>query len=710
MDNDEDELLRSVALRNANSIFAARQRAEQELVLAKQALELKTEELGRTLAQMRVADIHLRETEAKFRVLAQAMPNHVWTASPEGQLDWFNDKVYQYSGLSLEDLAGQGWVAIVHPDDVSGASRAWADSLASGQPYETEFRIRRHDGVYRWHLIRALPAEMEAGAMRWIGTNTDIEDHKAVESELAALNASLEQRVEERTRDRDRIWRLSTDLMLVAKFDGSIHAVNPAWKTLLGWTEADLLGTSFLNLVHVDDRERTMVEAAALAGGRTTLNFENRFRHKEDSFRAIAWTALPDATFVHAVGRDITAENAAAAALKEAEDRLRQSQKMEAIGQLTGGIAHDFNNLLQGITGSLELVKRRIAQGRAADVDSFIDDALAAAHSAAALTHRLLAFSRRQALDPKPLVVNPLLASIEDLFRRTLGEHVRLEMVLAPDLWQTLCDPNQLESAVLNLAINARDAMEGGGKLTIETSNARLDHSCAARTPDLNPGDYVCIAVSDSGVGMTPAVQERAFEPFFTTKPMGKGTGLGLSMIYGFARQSGGACKIYSEPGKGTSVKLYLPRHSGQGAASVRTMVEEPGRDEGNGEVVLVVEDEQLVRGLVVDLLSERGYRVVEAADGSAALETLRAERLVDLLLTDIGLPDMTGRQLAEAARARHVNLKVLFMTGYANNAAVANGVLAPGMAMITKPFALDALAARVRTMLDAPMHRAAER
>jgi CheY-like chemotaxis protein len=324
---------------------------------------------------------------------------------------------------------------------------------------------------------------------------------------------------------------------------------------------------------------------------------------------------------------------------------------MEAVGQLTGGIAHDFNNLLQGITGSLDLVQKRVAQGRTGELDRFISGAMTSANRAAALTHRLLAFARRQPLDPKPVNANPVLASMEDLLRRTLGETITMELVLAGGLWLTLCDANQLESAILNLAINARDAMPKGGKLTIETCNAYLDSAYAARARDVSPGQYVCICVTDTGTGMSPEVAERAFDPFFTTKPIGQGTGLGLSMIYGFARQSEGYCKIYSEVGQGTTIKLYLPRYRGA------TVEEEPapGLKDAHaaeaGEVVVVVEDEPVVRGLIVEVLIELGYRALEAHDGPSGMALLESTPRVDLLITDIGLPGINGRQVADAAR-----------------------------------------------------------
>jgi signal transduction histidine kinase/CheY-like chemotaxis protein len=390
------------------------------------------------------------------------------------------------------------------------------------------------------------------------------------------------------------------------------------------------------------------------------------------------------------------------AELEQAHEALRQAQKMEAIGQLTGGIAHDFNNLLTGITGSLELMQRRLQQGRTAEVDRFAAAAMASARRAGALTHRLLAFARRQPLDPKPVDANRLVRSIEELLRRTIGENVELEIVTAGGLWMTLCDPHQLENAILNLAINARDAMPDGGKLTIETCNAHLDNAYAAKQRDITPGQYVCICVTDTGTGMTSDVLAKAFDPFFTTKPLGQGTGLGLSMIYGFARQSEGHAKIYSEEGKGTTIKLYLPRHYGE-AEDDENVAGELGDEHRaeHGEVVLVIEDEAAVRDLVVEVLRDLGYRTLEAVDGPSGFKILQSRKRIDLLVTDIGLPGLNGRQVADAARLIRPDLKILFMTGYAENATIANGVLEPGMQMITKPFAIETLATRIRGMIE---------
>jgi PAS domain S-box-containing protein len=508
----------------------------------------------------------------------------------------------------------------------------------------------------------------------------------------------LERRVEERTRERDRIWQVSRDLLLVADLHGTFIAVNPAWRHLLGWSEEELVGRTAAWLNHPDDVQPTREELERLVRGEATFGFENRFRHKDGHYLSFAWTAALEAGMIYAVARNVTHEKEAAAALRQVQDQLRQSQKMEAIGQLTGGIAHDFNNLLQGITGSLDLVQRRIEQGRTEEVGRFLSGAMTSANRAAALTHRLLAFSRRQPLDPRPLEINPLLASMESLIQRTVGERIEAELLLAADLWPTLCDANQFEAAIVNLAINARDAMPRGGKLTIETCNMRLDDP--AQGQGVPQGDYVCVSVTDTGIGMAPDVVERAFDPFFTTKPMGHGTGLGLSMIYGFARQSDGYARISSELERGTTVKLFLPRLLDEAETPMSAASVETGSDGDGRTIVMVVEDEAVVRLLVVELLHELGYDVCDYPDAVPALDVLRSPQRIDLLVTDIGLPGMNGRQLADAARAVRPDLRVLFMTGYAENAAIASGFLDPGMALITKPFALDTMSARIREIM----------
>ena len=383
------------------------------------------------------------------------------------------------------------------------------------------------------------------------------------------------------------------------------------------------------------------------------------------------------------------------------EEALRQAQKMEAVGQLTGGIAHDFNNMLTGIIGSLELMRRRLARGRLEDLPNLIDLGVSSANRAAALTHRLLAFSRRQSLDSKPVRLNQLVQSMESLLQRSLNESINLSMQLAPDLWIAEADPHQLESALLNLVINARDAMADGGELRVQTSNQYLDEAFASAQPNLAPGDYVALSVSDTGMGMDPSVITRAFDPFFTTKPIGQGTGLGLSMIYGFSKQSRGHVAIDSTPGKGTTVHLYLPRCEKQPVEDVQVPPSESpmARD---GETVLIVEDDGAVRLLVCEVLRELGYRYIEAGDAGAAQPILASEQRIDLLISDVGLPGMNGRQLADVGRQLRPGLKVLFITGYAEHAEERAGFLEPGMQMITKPFAFEVLTAKVREMIGA--------
>ncbi len=387
------------------------------------------------------------------------------------------------------------------------------------------------------------------------------------------------------------------------------------------------------------------------------------------------------------------------AQLRSNEEALRQSQKMEAVGQLTGGIAHDFNNMLTGIIGSLELLRRRLARGKLDDLDSLIDLGVTSANRAAGLTHRLLAFSRRQSLDSKPVNINELVSSMGELLQRSINESIKLDMRLTDQLWTAEVDPNQLESALLNLVINARDAMPSGGRLTVETTNRHLDSVFTAAYGPLSPGDYVELSVSDTGCGIPEAIMGRVFDPFFTTKPIGQGTGLGLSMIYGFARQSHGHVTIYSEVDKGTTVSLFLPRYMGEiiNPEATNPMLAPFASD---GETVLIVEDDPAVRVLVSTVLKELGYAYVEAGDAHAAVPIIESGQRIDLMISDVGLPGMNGRQLAEIGRQLRPGLKVLFITGYAEHAAVRGGFLDPGMQLITKPFTFDLLTAKVREMI----------
>lgn len=498
--------------------------------------------------------------------------------------------------------------------------------------------------------------------------------------------------------ERQRLFEMSRDLFGIATFDGYLKSINPAWSSALGRSEEDLLARPFAEIIHPDDLDETVNVIAALMKGVPVHQFLVRLLTQEGEPIAFSWSAVPDSTpgsgLFYTVGRDITED-------LRREEMLRQSQKMEAVGQLTGGLAHDFNNLLTGISGSLDLIESRLAQGRTAEVSRFITAAQGAANRAASLTHRLLAFSRRQTLSPKPTDVKQLVAGMGDLISRTIGPGIQLETVNAAGLWPSLIDPHQLENAILNLCINARDAMPDGGRITIETANRWFDQR-SARDRGVEPGQYISVCVSDTGVGMTPAVQAKAFDPFFTTKPIGVGTGLGLSMVYGFAKQSGGAANIYSELGQGTMLCIYLPRHLGEGELA-EPLPEPASVPRGAGETVLVIDDEPTVRMLVSEVLSDLGYTAIEAEDGATGLKVLESDARVDLLITDVGLPGgLNGRQVADAARSKRPDLKVLFITGFAENAVLSHGHLAPGMHVMTKPFAMDSLGIRIRELIEA--------
>jgi len=651
----------------------------------------------------------LRESEARFRQMADAVPQIVWITDAEGRAEFFNKQWWDYTGVPYRPTtASQVAADHVHPDDAPSTMAAFEEARRTGTTFLVEHRIRSRTGAYRWFLVRGEPQRHEGAGeiIRWFGTSVDIDDRRRVEAALRTsearlqqFNDTLEAEIAARTGERDRMWNSSPDLMLVIDFKGVFRRVNPAWTSVLGYQPEELVGHHINEFVLSTDHEQT-TQAYELAAAGGCPAIINRYRHKDGSTRWISWVAAPYGEVTYATGRDITSERQQREELERAQEALRQSQKMEAVGQLTGGLAHDFNNLLAGISGSLDMMQTRIQQGRTIELDRYIVGAQGAAKRAAALTHRLLAFSRRQTLDPKPTDIIRLIAGMTDLIQRTVGPQIALETKAEERIWSTLVDPHQLENALLNLCINARDAMPDGGRITIGTAHLSLDAK-AAREHDLPPGDYVSLCVSDTGTGMTPDVIEKAFDPFFTTKPIGVGTGLGLSMTYGFARQSGGQVRIESEVGSGTTICLYLPRHDQDELAEAAA---EPVLVRGGtrGKSILVVDDEPLVRMLVVDAVEDLGHNALEADDGPGAMKVLRSDAPIDLLITDVGLPNgMNGRQVADAARELRPGLKVLFVTGYAENGVLSQGQLAPGMEVVAKPFDMAALSSQIDGLLN---------
>ncbi|KQT56155.1 histidine kinase [Methylobacterium sp. Leaf456] len=654
------------------------------------------------VTRMRSAESALRRSEERFRTIVETI--EAAFAIVEVKFD-ADDRPVNYRFLeanpAFEQQAGVNlrgkWVTEFAPN----LERFWFDTYGrvakSREPATFESYA---EAFKRWFDVRAVPVgdpEERQIAIFF----TDVTERKQAEEELRRLNDTLEQQVQERTLELNTLWETSPDLLLVIDFDGVFRRVNPAWTRMLGYAEAELVGHHVNAFVLPDDHSET-VDAYVEAAEGGSPRIVNRYRHKDGSVRWISWVAAPAGDVTYAMGRDITAERNQAEALAQAEAALRQSQKMEAVGQLTGGLAHDFNNLLAGIAGSLELMNTRIGQGRIKDVEKYMVAAQGAARRAAALTHRLLAFSRQQTLDPKATNVDKLVTGMLDLIQRTVGPSVAVQHAEAVGLWPALVDPSQLENALLNLCINARDAMPEGGRITIETGNRRIDRLASLRQ-DMPEGEYLALSVTDTGTGMPPEVIARVFEPFFTTKPIGQGTGLGLSMIYGFAKQSGGQVRIHSKEGDGTTVSIYLPRHRGE-AEPDEALPDAPVEAFAQaGETVLIVDDEPTVRMLVTDVLGDLGYTAIEAADGAGGLRVLQSNARIDLLVTDVGLPGgMNGRQMADAARVSRPDLKVLFITGFAENALFNNGQLEPGMAVLTKPFAVDALAARIRELISA--------
>ena len=593
------------------------------------------------------------------------------------------------SDVMMPVLDGFGVLRALRSDERTGQVPIILLSARAGEEASIEgIAAGADDYLVKPFSARELIARVE-GAMRLARLRRETADA------LRQANEVLEIRVRERTRERDQLWAYSHDLIGIADSRGIWVSVNPAWTRTLGWTVDEIIGKTSEWLEHPEDRQRTRQEIAQLAAGAATFNFENRFRTRGGTHRHLSWTAVPEGGLLYCVARDVTVERERALELEQARDALRQSQKMEAIGQLTGGIAHDFNNLLTAITGSLELLQRHL-NGEQPRAERYIGIAIASAQRAAALTQRLLSFGRRQALDLQPLDVNRLVTGMETLIQRTLNENIRLHLRLDAATWPTCSDANQLENALLNLCINARDAMAQGGQLVIGTRNLRDPQ--LLMLPEQLSGDYVELAVSDTGSGIPAAVLDKVFEPFFTTKPQGKGTGLGLSMVYGFIKQSGGYIDIHSEEGRGTRVSLLFPRHQGVASEGVP---EEVALQPGRGERVLVVEDEPGVRLLIVEVLRDLGYTALEAEDAPTALALLEREPQLDLVVSDVGLPGLTGRELVEEIRRQRPGIAVLLVTGYAEEAMDVQRFLGQGMQLLQKPFAIEVLSERIQGLLQ---------
>jgi PAS domain S-box-containing protein len=614
----------------------------------------------------------------------QISPDLLGVLRPDAHFERANPAWQSVLGWAEDELRSMSIFELLHPDDRE-PTRGGFEHLKAGNPIlRFENRYRHKDGSHRWFAWAAAPL-----GDAYYCSGRDITSEK-VQSEALA----------ERTAELGRVYRHSRDLQVVIGTDGVFRAVNPAWTDILGHSSTEAIGHYFTEFILPEDAASSETALASAAHGDLS-NFENRYRHKNGSIRWISWHTSVEGDLVYGYGRDVTEQKEAQRELALAQEALRQSQKMEAVGQLTGGLAHDFNNLLTGISGNLTLLKTRLAQDRVNEVDPFVAAAEDAATRAATLTHRLLAFSRRQTLAPKPTDIHDLVTGMEDLIRRTVGPTIALKSVISPELWPSLIDPNQLESAILNLCINARDAMEYGGRITIECGNRLVDEEMAVSN-GLGVGEYVSIAVSDTGVGMAPDVVKRALEPFFTTKPIGTGTGLGLSMTYGFAKQSGGSMSLHSEPGKGSTICVFLPRYYGSvdavrgaPASKLATPMARPD------ETVLVIDDEPTVRVFVQTVLAEHGYTAIAKPDGPSGLAVLESDARVDLLITDVGLPGgLNGREVADAARELRPGLKVLFITGYVGTADLATFGPAADLHVLPKPFSAEALANSITELL----------
>ncbi|MCX7556119.1 PAS domain S-box protein [Xanthomonadaceae bacterium JHOS43] len=620
----------------------------------------------------------LEHSRTEWRLMAESLPMMVWVASEDGVINYFNQFASDYTGRQVGQLVGFGWFDCLHPDDRDFVAGRWASSVESGKPYEAEFRVRRHDGEWRSNFVHAVRVRLPAkGGWRWYGTAVDVQalqDVQQARQELVDRLASTMESV--------------TDAIFILDSEWRITFLNGQAEELLERRREDLVGRNVWDEFPAARDTVFQQQYERCVRDRVTVRFDAIYGPLGKHFEV---NAYPNDGGLVVYFRDVTDSRLLA-------EQLQQAQRMESLGQLTGGVAHDFNNLLTVILGNAEVLAEQ--PGADAQQRLMAEMIAAAAKRGAEMTQRLLAFARKQALEPRPTDLNRLIRQFAPLLQRTLGEHIGIETVQAAGLWPTLVDAGQLEAAILNLAVNARDAMPTGGRLTIETANARLDELYAQQHSEVRPGQYVMLAISDTGCGIPTKRLSRVFEPFFTTKEVGKGTGLGLAMVYGFVKQSRGHVTIYSEVDRGTTIKIYLPRLH-QNGEKVEGMVPALPGKMGQGELVLLVEDDDMVRAFARRQVESLGYRVIEAETGRIALRQLEDHPEVALLFTDVVMPGgMSGRQLADEARKLRPGLPVLYTSGYTENAIVHHGRLDPGVLLLGKPYLKSDLAEKLQQAL----------
>ncbi|MFJ9993235.1 response regulator [Pseudomonas putida] len=660
----------------------------------------------------RRAEEALADVEARARIAIDAAGMGTWDYRPQEDLLLWDDRCKTLFGLPVDtEMSLAVFYAGIHPEDLPHVSQAVELAMQpdSDGHYRAEFRIAAPGNLEpHWLLSTGQTKFVDGRCVRFSGVLQDIHQQRLATQALKQLNEMLGERVERRTRERDRAWELSQDLLAVLNKDLTPVALNPAWEAVLGISRERLSQTSLLHLLPEAEQEAFLEELAALAHGRTSARFIGRIQHAGGQQRWLSWVVVPEDTLLYVVARDISSERESALGLAEANSRLRdqivererieaalqQMQRLEAVGQLTAGVAHDFNNLLTVILTGTSFVERDLDKGDMAKARSRLKHVREAGERGAKLTSQLLAFSRRQRLEPVPLHLNHTLGGLEELLRRTLGGNISVRLDLDSSLWQALTDPTQTEMIILNLAINARDAMPAGGQLTLSTRNMRID-ALAQRPEDPEPGEYVMLSIRDTGCGMSEEVVARVFEPFFTTKDIGKGSGLGLAQVFGFAKQSGGGVRIDTAPGLGTQVSVYLPAVKQVDLDEPQTLAAPQGTSlNGHDRVVLLVDDDHLVRDMIGDVLRLHGYQVRQAHSGEQALALL--DERIDLLLTDFAMPEFNGAQLAHAARERYPRLPVVFLTGYAE----LEGLELPASLVMQKPVRAEDLTRALNDLL----------